>query len=467
MKLLRFSIIALGLAITGCTESSTCDSIELQESVFPVASKENVVSLHSIESLIVETGVRTRGSEDRILDVECLTNSESDTILYIYKKPNGGWIMFSSDTRVPPIVAESDKGSFEDLIKIDGAKLWIEAMKEEMTLIKKSSNLELNFSEDEITNNIKFWNAINSPDNFVNEIIKSDSISTLALEKPDWPGHYELTGTVITSETIEQVDRLTTTDWHQHFPYNAYCTLRTDYPDLNAYAGCVAIAGAQMLYFLNQKTGIPKEAPSEAYCNGNINNYTWGQTNYSSSIWSLMNINGIYAAPLIADVGRRVNMKYENTQSGALTRDLVDKVFKPYGIQCEYISYNTEILQTSLLENMPLILRAEDSAGTGGHSFIVDGYKKSRNVIKSTYEWVFDSQPPEDQIVQQQPPKVEYTYSAPYVSAIGMNWGWGESNNLPQSNTWYTLTGDWILKDVQNTYNYTIERHMIYGFKPL
>ena len=57
---------------------------------------------------------------------------------------------------------------------------------------------------------------------------------------------------------------------------------------------------------------------------------------------------------------------------------------------------------------------------------------------------------------------IEYTYSSPIITWIGMNWGWGwPYNNIDE---WYSITSDWIIETENETYNYNINRHMIYSF---
>jgi hypothetical protein len=50
--------------------------------------------------------------------------------------------------------------------------------------------------------------------------------------------------------------------------------------------------------------------------------------------------------------------------------------------------------------------------------------------------------------------EVTYTYQSPVVTAIGMNWGWGDVDETE----WFTLTGDWA----KGSSNYNINRYMIY-----
>lgn len=397
-------------------------------------------------------------------EIECLTNEANDTLLYVYKNQGGGWTIYSSDTRVPAIVAQSDEGSFAELMQIDGARLWIEAMVEEMEAIRQSDDNKLNFTPKEIEDNKAFWRSISSPDGFVKTEILQGGIQTASVVDPPISGHYELTYSDTYSEEYDTSPRLTKTNWHQHDPFNRYCPLKSNSATERAPAGCVAIAAAQMLYFLHYHFGVPATAPSEAYCYGTTKdhpNYNWAQTNYTTTVWDKMgdgNITGLAAAPLIADVGRRVNMKYQDGKSGALPKDLVDGVFAPYGISCKYISYDTESLKNSLLKGVPVLLEARSSSS--GHAFIADCYKRYRTVVRNTYEWVYDSRPT-DQPVPEVPGKVEYTYYSPIISMIGMNWGWGPSYN---NGDWYSLTGDWINKDDPDQDNWNISRAMIHEF---
>lgn len=399
--------------------------------------------------------------------IECLTNSANDTLLYVYKKQNGGWTIYSSDTRVPAIVAQSSSGSFDKLMEIDGARLWIESALEDMSIIKRLGDDMLNFSKQEIEKNKEFWKSIAFPDQYVKAKIQGST----RVKGGDWvltSGHYELTASTTYSEDYDSIPRMTITNWDQWYPCNMYCPSKST-GEGDAPAGCVAIAGAQMLYFLHYSLGVPKTAPSEADCRGNVNSYTWEQKNYTADIWDRMDDIGFNAAPLVADIGRRVNMKYGDDGSNAQTRDLVKNVFEPYGISCTFANYNVDLVKNSLQNRMPVLLRAnsllsKDAKGKAGHAFIADRYKRSRMVTRNYYVWVYDTYPPNKPIPMVKD-KIEYTYSSPFICMIGMNWGWGKS--YYNDSEWFSLTGDWILegKASQTSYNWNINRQMIYGFQ--
>jgi hypothetical protein len=170
------------------------------------------------------------------------------------------------------------------------------------------------------------------------------------------------------------------------------------------------------------------------------------------------NAQAVNAAPLIADVGRRLNMKYEDDGSGAPDINLVNNVFPAYNISCNYSPYNTTYIKSSLSNGMPVILEAYYNDGTEnvGHNFITDRYKSVQQIIKNTYFWVWDYIPPLTPLPVIDD-KIEYTYSSPLITMIGMNWGWGYNS----TSEWYSLTGDWI----KGTHNWNIDRRMIYGFQ--
>lgn len=462
-----FVLSLCAFAFSCCTNSIMDDEqLVLQETSLSHDCNDNKVNLSDILTLAHGQNVGTRSAVQGTPVVECIMHNSNDTVLFVSKIKEGGWTIYSSDTRVPAIVAQSDYGSFDELMEVDGARLWIQSIAEDMATIKNLPDEKLNFTEKEIACNKTFWESISSPDKYVKENILQ---GTRAIDNDLIPitGHYEYRYSTSYSEVYDSIPRMTVTNWKQGYPYNIYCPLKSTNSSEHAPAGCVAIAGAQMLYFLHDYYGVPATAPSEAYCNGNINSYTWDQTNYTSDIWNYMNLLGSYAAPFIANVGRRLNMDYGNLSSGAYTSDLVNNAFAPYGISCTYANYDTNILKNSLINGMPVLLDARSTHATNtgtekvGHAFIADRYKRTRTVTKNYYEWVYDSYPPYTPIPMV-PEKIEYTYSSPSITMIGINWGWGSYYNI--SSEWFSLTGDWI-SSIETSYNWNINRHMIYNFQ--
>lgn len=398
----------------------------------------------------------TRGNKTDDIKIIPVVDEQNDTIFFAVDYPTGGWKLYASDKRVPSIVAYNEEGSYEKEMENESAAFWVETMKADMKVVKKSSNDKLNFTADEIKQNIEFWNAICFPDVFVKSCFSTRAPGL------DLVGHYELVATSQRTEVFDSIPHLISVAWHQGNPFNVYCPLRTDDSNKRAYAGCVAIAGAQMLYYLHDKFVPRLTAPSQASCVGNVNSYTMNQWSFNETIWDNMQYNEASAAPLIANVGWLVETNYKNQESSAHTEDLPSNVFSFYGLTCSLDSYDENIVKSSLLSSMPVIIGARSSWIFGtGHSFIIDGYKRYRTSTTNTYRWVYDQVPDDHTLLPAAREYTTTTYTSPTLSQIRMNWGWGPYNS---NDTWFTLTGNWVVTDGEDNYNFTHHRKMIHNF---
>lgn len=478
MKKLLFFILTIAIIsnIGGCSDRLD-DAVSLENFQHPVFDNDShFVTLTDVLNLTKVLSPTTRSTNGTGSNIICYEDVEHDTLLYISENIGGGWTIYSSDTRVPAIIAKSDTGSFAHASKNKALMTWVSTIAEDMKLIKHACDAELNFTTEEIASNKKFWKSISSPDEFVKEIInenaKRNNLRGIITPEPIFEkyGHYEQYVVEQYIDTAQYVPRLTQTNWHQYSPYNFYCPHTIHYltPDTPAPAGCVAIAGAQMLYFLHYSLGVPDSAPSLAYCISTINdypNYVWNQYGFNSTIWNSMNSSGMSAAPLVAHIGKLVDTEYGNNESSGSTYFLATVGFDAYGISCDYSNFIDSInaVDSNLVHNMPIIVRATASgSNSNSHSFIVDRYLKKRDATKTTFTWVYDSFPSNPDGSPMILPGMihhEYTIYSPYVTTIGMNWGWGSTlNNVDE---WFALTGNW-LKDGDN---YSNNRYMIHNFR--
>ena len=474
----KFFFLPLMLIFLSCTDSmqETLEQDTLKQS-FQVIQGDHLITYDNIVAISKSCTEEDKASVNDEPVINCILGENKDTLLYVRDKKDGGWVIYSSDTRVPPIVAESDQGSYAELMENKHAMIWIQTMAEDMQVIRTLDDDALNFSAEEIEANKTYWKSITDPDGFVKELLAKNGTKDGLPHGPTLPtGHYEYIFSEYYYEVYDSISRLTAAYWNQWYPYNLYCPYISTTINYNIYdhvpAGCVAIAGAEMLHFLHFKFGVPATAPSEAYCNSLVTErpYDWAQYNPSATIWNLMDtmiVNNVipngYSAPLIADVGRRLDINYGDTASGAYPERLVDSVFIHYGISCSLSSYNntnTNNLTSNLLNGIPSILSAFDSTETVGHAFIADRYKRTRQVEKRYYQWVWDSNP-NNVLLPFVERKIEYTYQSPAVSYIGMNWGWGK--DYYSENEWFSITGDWILASTA----YNTSRKIIYNFHVL
>lgn len=397
--------------------------------------------------------------------IHCIVDEMNDTLLYACDLIEGGWVIYASDKRIPAIIMQSEFGSFNEFVKAEGSNLWLKSMIQEMKDIRNTDTTDLIFTKDEIENNINFWKSICDPDGFIksfykNRITRGQPTITDSIINPIFlKGHYEYYATYRGDQVYDTLERLITTDWHESDPFNTYCPFKSNESGKRAPAGSMAISAAQILYFFNTEFGVPATAPSTAYCNHRVDdNYTdWAQTEYSDTIWERMKDYDSAAAPLIADIGRRVNMKYGNDISYCNPEDLVNKVFAPYGLTSHYKKYDVETLKDNLLKKLPVIIEARDKSASSPYTFIIDRYKRLRYTITNVYIWQYDNIE-DNKIVPCVPDSISYSYSTPYIDQIGINWGMG-SHKL-NSEPWYPLMGDWRIYDAP--YNFNENRKMIY-----
>lgn len=474
MKSIYYITAVIAIAsVCSCTDD-TDDSfinVSVSEMQETTSSENHFVHLSDVQTL-TKTQQRSTRAVDQQANIVCYTDAEQDTLLYICDKGDEGWTIYSSDTRVPAIVAESSEGNFAKASENEALMAWISTIAEDMKVIRHTSDRGLNFTEEEIATNKEFWESINNVEKFIKS--KKASPKRRSPHDPLTPidnyrlyGHYELQGVYNYERVYDSIPRLTKTDWDQESPFNAFCPQKTSGYG-NALAGCAPIAVAQILFFLHFHLGVPLTAPSEAFCNGNVDNYTAYQGNYTSNIWYMMDsvshnrFYGYYAAPLIANVGMLLNVHYGNNGSSVLTSNLAN-AFPAYGISCDFTGYNENGIKSNLSNGMPVLLSA--TSNSAGHAFIADRYKRKQMVRQTIYRWVYDENPVmPDGTLMFLPcisDSIIYDYYSPYISMIGMNWGWGIDFN--DYSEWFTLTGDWICNRY-NQYNWNENRRMIYNF---
>jgi hypothetical protein len=215
-----------------------------------------------------------------------------------------------------------------------------------------------------------------------------------------------------------------TSVWHQGPPYNDQCPgMGCDWSDFgyfnsNAVVGCVATAGAQVMYYWHWP--LTGEEPFD-------DSYDWpnmcNEYNYDGAGW-FNDENGVpvtwnqidAVAELCNEVGIAVDMDYACDGSGANTDDLRDAYEDYFHYTEGWIEYRSmyeavdwfNLLKYDFNRNRPVSYRVE------GHAIVGDGWKE---------EWIGDDY---------------YWYH--------MNYGWGGSipddpnwPGYPSSNTWFAL----------------------------
>ena len=253
------------------------------------------------------------------------TASPSDAY-YVFNNDAGGFVIIAGDDAVTPVLGYTSTGSFD---------------------------------------------AENLPDG-LKDLLKSYERQIAALGD-NYVANQTATRAAFTGEKL-----LNTAKWNQNEPFNKYTP--NNYP-----TGCVATAGAIVM----KHHGYPaKGTGSHSYTwNGKTLTanfelgYDWANMPAKYDVTTAAAFDGV--ARLMADLGVAVEMKYNKTGSGAYIGNLVTALQKYYGYsKLSHLMAIEDVgaeawngrLRDEIDANRPVLYAASDP-NTGGHAFVIDGYK--------------------------------------------------------------------------------------------
>lgn len=478
MKRVGYLLFAL-LAIVGCTQTEfefeqnfgsmqtesisrtraimdcETDSVALQDSIY----KEFFVPYLDAR---IYAAIHCRGENAKELDTIVPMTDGEDTLMYLVQYKNG-WEVIAADKRGPLVVAMSENGNFEMDDSIPGLYTYIEAQKMYLKYMRKVAE------HDPSSEAIRFWSMLHPKNGSVTRNLGD--------------GYWELYDCEYETTTAES-GHLIQTKWGQDTPWNALVPYNVDNTNNRCAVGCVAVAGAQMLYFLHHKIGYPLTMYTQGGFSGNNNSHSYSFSNPTASAWDNMALNASdtnesrrrQSALLMAYVGSAVDMNY-GTQSSADTENLID-VFDYWGISSTLTSYNSTTAWNSLKGGMPVIVRAADEDNkiigihlyySERHAWIMDGWKTVTTNYTYYYGWVSNSDSGEttDPGILLPMPDNKYVYtdfkttnSTTVSKSVLMNWGWdGLSDNI-----YYSLDGAWSTNTTP-AFSFQYDREMIHGFR--
>lgn len=452
-----FSILPV-LIVLSCSQD-TLLTYHDHESLSRTVSSNNSVTNEQLISYLEKETTRTRGLSDNY-SIETRVNSEGDTLMYIVNFNGHGWKIISADNRTPAILAEGNDGSFSQDEGSPALSVWMDMLSTDMTNVRRCNDEQLTFSSEEISANKAFWN------------LKQKEPSRNP-RPPQYEGYWitHTTSETIVDETLEHM----TPHWHQSTPYNQYCPLKSWSSTEHQPAGCVAVAGAQVLYYLHGKIGVPVEAYGS--CNIVNGDPLFGDSSVSN--WEQMSPSFTYPnhpedaeieAILIRKIGHLVEMTYADTSSTANYTMLKTLAFPDQGLSCSKSNYCQDTVARYLNLQYPVIVSASDQLiplNGRWHCFVIDGYKKTH--LKYTHCHEFIPADPETIILPGSGYESYYTYSysTPEITAIKINWGWWTqwAGDEILNDGWYTLTSNWEVEKDGQIYSYNHNVNMLYDFR--
>jgi hypothetical protein len=457
MKANTLLLIICASALISCYKESLSED-KTNTTIVSAPDSDCFISVEQIKSYIARTRPDTKNGGELDYTIKPYGGSADNPLLYIvnYGESNG-WQILSSDSRTPAIVAEGETGYFSLEEGSPAVQVWLDCMATDMANVRCAGDEDLVFTAEEIAAHKSVWGA-------------RPGVRVLP---GDENGHWEVTTTTewCLAEEIEHM----TPHWAQGEPYNTYCPLKSNSSTERAPAGCVAIAAAEVLYYLHNHLGVPASMVDYGYCVGDINNYSRYFSGSSTGIWSQMNYNHqTYGADaealMIGHIGGIISMNYQNEYAWALPDNIRTNLFPAYGITCSQGAYEQNYVRNNLGNHMPVIVTASDlliPINFDIHCFVIDGFRKTYTKYIHYHYWVPGEPDPWN---PKYPPGFDhnpyytYTYSTPTVSSIKINWGWASQwGDSPLNDGWYSLIADWVVNDGTSTYSYNHNVNMIYN----
>lgn len=293
------------------------------------------------------TGIK---QADIILSEPFVISNENTPLYYVFDIENfKGFVIIAADDRVIPVLGFSD---------------------------------EVNYSEENQAAQFIVW--MQGYANQIQYAIDNDLQSTFEIDAK-WQQYNSLPEDFTFEKSGKDVSPLLATiAWNQSAGWNNECPVDAGGPGGHVYAGCVATAAGQVMMYWqypNQGTG------SHTYYHPDYGTLSanFGATTYNWAGMSPTTYSG--DCPLLLfHLGVAFEMDYGPTGSGAYSSDIttVFPTYFGYKSSLEWVTksaYSTTAWQNLLIAELeagrPMTYRGNNSSGSGGHSFVMDGCQGS------------------------------------------------------------------------------------------
>jgi hypothetical protein len=340
-----YFLIAAAVIFFGGKMKSTYSATISVVSVLSFALSANA-SLVSIDSAIAVADMWMSASSN-VMQQEMLAspqlsikNVDGIPAFYSVNYPDQGWVLISADKRIRPVLAHSDDPQSNLDLECDAVRLLIESWSEQVKEIRSNDNLLDNES----------WSDFDPAE-------ADNGIRAL------------------------EVAPLIPTEWGQNQLYNQYCPEDLEGPAGYAYAGCVAVAMAQVMNYW--------QYPAEGFGSVSYSSLNYGiiEADFSQAQydWSSMaNDEATEAnAELIYHCGVATRVNYSPSNSTTSTGFVAMALPQYFGYVAgldDMWRYNyddeswKELIVDELIAGRPVVYRGQ---GGPGHCFLVDGVQNS------------------------------------------------------------------------------------------
>lgn len=408
--------------------------------------------------------------------------NQDDTIMYIVEMKDE-WIALSADRRVVPVLAGGpdkfpsleNKNNYEHITRLN-------VLIDNLSKIKKDEKYE----NKEYTD---IWELIAPSYKNTQKKVKTRSGN----------GKWVIRKFAINSQlTSEYTPHIIATKWGQTYPWNEGLPLQFD-PDENREVycptGCVAVAVAQMFYFMHYDNRYNK--PNRLYTNVSwdttitsaTNNIHFSKSNPTSSSYRWDNMplnyrdtygkNPSYVRDLMMEIGYCLNMKYSYSNSGTAFKQTYTNLQSHFNVSCARSSYSRSYVISSIQNNKPLIVGAlghETQYNQEiGHAWIIDGARidKTEYTMMCYCEYTENYTISDEKYDTFDAARLVYGFESeydlkPYINVsptfdyhLFMNWGYdGVGDDMS-----FNADAPWIYREVGRDNYYNSNINIFYNFQ--
>lgn len=369
------------------------------------------------------------------VSVKTLSDDNNTPLLHIVNMGNdNGYVIISATKNAHPVIAFSEKGSFNS-DEESGSETFINQYKEEIKESYQKENSEIYTAEWALFEKGHEETASRATPAEIEAMIQAEinqktalgytyigKLSALSYYLPQ--NEYETVIRDISSHTnpaydyeevslffiksydFQKVDKLTSTEWHQHSPFNV------DAP--NGYAGCYPVAVAQIVYYYKYP-----------------NTYNW---------------NLIYDEPVLNDAFKTFILDIRNEYCKVIYDDTTKAEYEDAYDAFEDLGYivtkeespGAEDLRNETTAYRPVLMRGKNNDTGKGHAWICEGYlNKKYQAVISMIDAGGDGNPYFDYPISVNPVNDEMYGEFFYMNfgrQNGTNNGWYRSNAyIPQN----------------------------------
>ena len=340
-------------------------------------------------------------SSTKTISKSATIKEDGQDLMYVFNYEGGGFVIVGSTRNYYPILAYSDKGSFELQDDMGPVDVWLDETK---FSIKNSSSLDdstksqmqnlwarydgtyvdstqemlaARRSQTRSTGEDYCWARIDSLQllygsegwtfttvSYAEQIFEDAGLSSYYADicYSAAQNHSALNETVIgykNSPILEsEGPLLTTSGWHQDYPFDYLCNGNP--------AGCTVIAAAQIMKYY--------EFPPSSHLNWNGIPFAWNQIMDTPDY----NLTASRQPQLVRYIGTRFGITYLNGDSGATPEDVRDGL-EDMGYTVSLINHNYLLAYSQIYGyGQPVFMSGKKTLlGNTGHAWVCDGARKN------------------------------------------------------------------------------------------